>query len=635
MGTSSNLSSIIRYYAEKQNSPFIDFKEFSIWIKKYAEKKVEEQAELVKYLGDPSGTLTAELKGLEEKHLAALIESNNKKVIVSIAFLSVKYAERYKEIIKDFTIPYITEYDLPKKVPFEILERKKAQEYVTEAIQNQNTKSQTVYFLEFLREVPAMVIPASVPIQKLIEISQAKILRMMRKEDYHDYLLKKIRGSNPTREISIKHFFTTYINPEYSGFYDFNNDDDYYLWSQLCYLLRVDFEKLQDRTIEDLNVLQSIQISEAYNSYLKEQMQVSKRRESALKALKTNLQQSPYFYSSNQILKFHDESGRLLYGQYSEEDLKEFLQKETTEAEEKRLPELLVFKVESGTKYYVYKDNVISLVIRLCNEAHGTIESILTEEWYRAMMDYSKLPEMNDDEKFEQRLEYLVEEKSPVLYSLLNANFMSFLAYEKYNDEALQTFQIFADDKLLPYSGLLMLKRTNILSEAKAKLPFIFSLPILSWLIGLFRNKKNKKEKETVNVVVKNPFDEEESGNGSEHKQQQTRQQSLAEQAIKLSKEMIPEGSSLDRELNYLNKQWNKLITKEASMNLTEDVNSLIRDYTRKVCRTISASSFTKTRIENLAETLVKTPNLQKIGEEKALKEYIELYMLRLVSNSK
>ena len=81
MGTSSNLSSIIKYYAEKQNSPFIDFKEFSIWIKKYAEKKVEEQADLVKYLGDPSGTLTAELQGLAEKHIAAIIDSNNKKVI--------------------------------------------------------------------------------------------------------------------------------------------------------------------------------------------------------------------------------------------------------------------------------------------------------------------------------------------------------------------------------------------------------------------------------------------------------------------------------------------------------------------------------------------------------------------------
>ena len=43
----------------------------------------------------------------------------------------------------------------------------------------------------------------------------------------------------------------------------------------------------------------------------------------------------------NQIIKFHDESGRLLYGQYSEDDLREFLQKMTTEGEETKLPPLM------------------------------------------------------------------------------------------------------------------------------------------------------------------------------------------------------------------------------------------------------------------------------------------------------
>ena len=77
------------------------------------------------------------------------------------------------------------------------------------------------------------------------------------------------------------------------------------------------------------------------------------------------------------------------------------------------------------------------------------------------------------------------------------------------------------------------------------------------------------------------------------------------------------------------------MIGKENRKNLTDDVNSLIRDYTRRVLRTVSASSLTKQRLESLAENLVKTPNMQRIGEEKVLKEYIELYMLRLVSNSK
>ena len=75
------------------------------------------------------------------------------------------------------------------------------------------------------------------------------------------------------------------------------------------------------------------------------------------------------------------------------------------------------------------------------------------------------------------------------------------------------------------------------------------------------------------------------------------------------------------------------MITKEAHNSLTEDVNCLIRDYMRKVIKTVSAQTFTLDRVQSLAQTLVKTPNMQKIKEEEALTMYVQLYILRLVSN--
>ena len=65
------------------------------------------------------------------------------------------------------------------------------------------------------------------------------------------------------------------------------------------------------------------------------------------------------------ILKFTDSKGIPLYGQYTEKDLKGFLQKETTESSNQELPQLLVFKVDNGTRYFVYKNNVIPLIVRL------------------------------------------------------------------------------------------------------------------------------------------------------------------------------------------------------------------------------------------------------------------------------
>ena len=637
MATSSNLSSIIRYYAEKQKSPFIDQREFCTWVKKYAEHHVEEQAELVKYLGDPTGTVTAELAGLEQKHLAAVIPNGNKKMIVSIAYFSQKYVNTYKELIKNESIPYPIETDLPKKFPTAILERKSAQEYFIQNMNQEPSKSQNLYVVVFPRDLPALLLPACVPIKVLVESSQMKIRKILKKDEYHDYFLKKMRQANPSKEISVKNFFTSFVDKDYNGYIDVTDGDQYYLWNQLCYFVRQDFEKIQDRTQDDTSVLQAISISEIHSSYLKEKFQTDRKREEALKELQSNLANPPYFFSTPQILKFQDKHGKLLFGQYSEEDLKETLLKLSTESEDNTLPKLVVFKVASGTRYYIYKNKVISLIVRLCNEAHNSIKEMLVNKWYESLLEYTKLPEMTNKDKFEKKLELLVEDNSPVLYALLTANFISLLSAEKNLDDSLSTLQLFADGKLLPYSHLLMLRSEDILAEAKMKLPFIYTIPVISWIIGLFRSRKIEKQKREAKekqlheeVDPMTVLDNEEG----EKKTKKGRHEALADKAKELAAEFIPEGSTVDRELNFLAKQWNRMISKEAYNNLTEDVNSLIRDYTRRVCNTLTAQSFTKERIENLADALVRTPNMQKIQDQKALTEYVQLYMIRLVSNS-
>lgn len=637
MATTSNLSSIIRFYAEKQNSPFIDFKEFCSYVKKYAEHHVEEQAELVKYLGDPSSTVAAELQGLEEKHIATLITLNNKKTIVSITFFSAKFAVQYKELSVNETIPFPVITDLPKKFPFSAIQKKAASEYITEIIEKDNSKSQLLYSLEFIRDLPSLLLPACVPAKLLIEASQRKIIKVMKKEEYHDYFLKKLRQTNPTKEITIKNFFSHFIDKSEFDYLDITDGDDYYLWNQLCYYIRQDFEKIQDRTVEDTNVLQAIQITEVYSTYLKQKFQANKKRDDALKELQAQLARPPYFYSMPQILKFQDQSGRLLYGQYSEDDLRDFLQQLTTDGGKNELPHMVVFKVASGTRYYIYKTKVIQLAVKLCNEAHDAIEDALVDHWYESMLEYEKLPEMTSPDAFEQCLRDQVETMSPVLHALLTANFMTVLASEKEDDETAQGVQLFSNGELLPYTELLMLDFKSIYSKAKIKLPIIYTIPIISWIAALLHNKKKNKNKgkatstKSVSELLDEAEDSENKAKSSQKKLSKT--EALAVQAKELAKDIIPEGSSLDRELNFLVKQWNKMLSKEAYMNLTEDVNALIRDYTRRVCHSLSVQSFTRERIENLAAALVRTPNMQRIHEDKALTEYVVLYMIKLVSN--
>lgn len=626
MVTTSNLSSIIRFYAEKQKSPFIDFREFCSYVKKYAEHHVEEQSELVKYLGDPAETVSAELQGLQEKHLAAVVMNGTKKTIVSISFFSVKYANQYKEILTNEVIAYPVATDLPKLFPFQSVEKKQISEHITAAMERQNLKSPELYIINFKHDIAPIVLPACVPVKVLLETAQQKIRHLLAKEEFHDYFLKKLRSTNAGKEITIKNFFEYFVNPKQKGFIDLHEGDDYYLWNQLCYYIRQDFEKIQDRTTEDTNILQAIEITESYNIFLKTKFQQEEQKREAFRNLTSALGEAPYFHSMDQILKFHDAGGRLLYGQYSEDELRDFLQKMTTESAANELPKLLTFKPESGTQYYVYKSKVLQLTVRLCNEAHGAIESALVQEWYGRLLNYDRLPEMSDDAQFEACLAKKVEELSPVLHAILSSNFMTFMAYEKDDTNSIG-FHIFLDGKLRPLSDLLMLDRTKILSLAKTKLPFIYTIPLISWIIAALNGRKKQKGQEKQPVAAQETLSAKKPG------KTMSRQEAVSKKAGELFSEFVPEGSTVDRELDFLCGQWNRMLTKEANIQLTEDVNSLIRDYTRRVMKTLTASTFTKERVKNLAATLVRTPNMQKIKDSKSLTEYVELYILRLVSN--
>ena len=79
--------------------------------------------------------------------------------------------------------------------------------------------------------------------------------------------------------------------------------------------------------------------------------------------------------------------------------------------------------------------------------------------------------------------------------------------------------------------------------------------------------------------------------------------------------------------------EWNDRIGKQNYENLAEDVNSLIRDYFRKVLRRLKADTFNAERISHLAEALVDTPSMMKIKNHPALKRYVELYILKIVKN--
>lgn len=635
MANNVSIGNLLRHFASKQQSAFINFKDFFEYIKRYATRHLEEQPSLVQYLEISEGMLLKEIEELSVKHEVSILNQNvGKTIIIVLTYYSVYFANRFKEIQTNASIPYPVFSDLPKQVPSNAVEKKDAFDFIPESLESQDTNSVSLFTLMLPRDIPAILFPASVPIKHLLDSSIAKIRLLLKKEEYHDYFLKKIKLSNPNKEIGARGFYERFIKqPETKEFLDVNSEAFYY-WSQLCYFIRIDFEKVKDRTAEDVNILQAIAVSEIWLSYLKDKAGKEQKKIIALKELEENLARPPYFFTMESILKFRNSKGTPLYGQFEEDDLKKHLQKLTTETEETNLPRLLVFKIENGTRYFIYKANVLPLIVRLSNEAHATIEKILLEKWNKVLLNYEKLPEMKDNKKFELELKRQVESNSPVLYTLLNANFLPLVNMEMNNSPEGNRFNIFIGTRIQPYSEILMLKNTSLLARAKMLLPFWYTIPVVSTIIGLFMRKKKPEMKKTAAVSTELTSDDiPDDASESAPPKNASKKEIVQFKAREIAKELIPQGSTIDRELDSYASIWNKLITKEARIQLFEDVNALIRDYMRKVIKTVSGNTFTQERVQSLARTLVKTPNMQRIKEEEALFMYVQLYILKLVGN--
>lgn len=630
MAGETKLYEILSLFSSKQNTSVIQYNEFYDYLKRYAQHHIESQPNLLPYITSTAESLNKDLlKLIEQKKVFIINPDTDKKAIVVTAFLIDFYYKRYREIENNLSIPYPVVQDLPRQVPDEVYEKQTVTDLIYKSFNNELSDTNNLYALIFTRELPMLLYPSSLPLNNLVDISINKIRFMLRKDEYHDYFLKKLRSSNPGKELSVKNFFSQIITRPSETLDSLKTSSDaFYLWNQLCFFIRQDYEKIKDLTVEHVSILQAIQITETAITYFKTKFQQDQQRLTALKNLELILGKPPYFFNNDSIARFVDSRGVPLLGQYSEQDLNEWLHEASTSLENKDLPKLLVFKLETEQRFFILKTRVIPLIVRLASESREHIAQAIVKDWFKKLKAYEAVPAIKDQKAFEELLEQIVKNTSPVLYALLTANFLPLVHYETRSTQnpVSDKINLFVNGKRISYSELLMLNRHELHTDAKIMLPFWHSIPFFSWLIGLFLKKPNPKKTKQPKEIQK-PEDEKQD-------KEPSRKEELKKNALEIEKKLVPAGSTLEKELLRTLNEWNRILNTQAREDLTEDVNALIRDYFRKILRSLKSHSFTKDRVENLAKTLVNTPALQKIQDKKELETYIQLYILQIVKKN-
>jgi hypothetical protein len=110
------------------------------------------------------------------------------------------------------------------------------------------------------------------------------------------------------------------------------------------------------------------------------------------------------------------------------------------------------------------------------------------------------------------------------------------------------------------------------------------------------------------------------------------RQTQFREAVDALKQSFMASPGDMKKELKASISEWNPLIDETASANLVEDVNSLVRDCLRRLKFKARLAAPDAERVRNISRELAANDALGQIKRKDALRHYIELYILDLLS---
>jgi hypothetical protein len=616
------------------DSPTVIISDFCDYLQKYSRHYVADEPVLSKYIDDTLATVTKEMEPLEaDAKIFLSVDKKGRKLVFVPHFYIDRMVQRYRELEEHPEVPFPLASELPADFPSTILKPVYITSDFVALLENGERINSSLNQLIFPDDTPPLIFPASISPEKMLDLSLAKIRYFLHKDESRDFIQKRLMIANPGKEMSIKNHLVQFQTRPSEALRSLRHSGDAFLfWSFLCSFVRQDYTKKSEKTPEENALLQSVYITEYLNSYYKTKNQQDIQRETALKNLELAFQKPPYFFDMESISRFADSRGVPLLGQYRNTDLEAFIKEKTDDGELDSLPYLLVFSTQLHNRYFVLKEKVVPLVLKLCAETRKTVKEKLTHEWYQLITNYRQDGAMKSQQEFEKKLESLCQTLAPILYSVLNATFIPLLALEKENSEkeTPDGFRIFEHGRLLSYGELLMLNRQELLTDTRIMLPFWYTVPIISSIFAFFHlagRQKEESKKKNIKQPTPEPSPQEQQHNRQERKAE------LKKAVVSIEKRLVPSGSTLEQELSAQLDLWNRTLDPDVKLNLTEDVNSLIRDYMRRILKSLKAVSFDLARVQNLANTLVDTPGLMKIKNRDALLSYTQLYIVQLIRN--
>jgi hypothetical protein len=624
----TDLYPILRAYANKNNSPFIDIDIFLEFLEKYARRKAETSAEWVKWTQEVGLKFWSEMAVLTEEEKCTLMADTPEGRIYMPFYYADLLQETYRSMDNSAGMPFPCEESLCITLPED-------QARVINLDSNL-----AVFFGGGADEMPpviklmfpegcgnALVLAPMIP-GRLMEAALLKIRYYLRSHGNREYAYNKLVPQFQGREKYLKDILDQILTRPFDciGAMESFGDFSWLFWAVFCSLVKSDIKKKKELLSEDMAALQAAYVIETCNGIYKAKAVKQREKEAAFRELEIHVEKPPFYFTLDHITKFTNSKGTLLVSQYSPEELEEYIKKKTTEAENGGIPEWLVLQGK-GERWYVKKEKYLPLCSRFLIDSRPQVKKAVTSRWAGLIKNFRSEAAMEQDADFDRLLSACTAKLAPVLMALLEDQKLLWVyeEIEKAHGVIPPSSRIFNRGHLIPMSSLYVLRRRELLTDARIMLPFWYSIPVLSAIIAFFKNlaKGKKRKGETDDKEEIETEDRDAAGD-------------IKSAAEKTAEALIPKGKTLESWLTELEARWSRLLDKEARANLINDVNSLVKDSLRHAVRIHKTRKINEEGLGEIAGGIIsRTPALQNLGGQDSLRLYMELYMVKLLLDIK
>ncbi|QQO09548.1 hypothetical protein [Breznakiella homolactica] len=634
MAQNTALYPILRSFANKNHYPEINIEAFISFLEKYAKRAIPERPEWNRWAEDTSQRVWGELPSLVEDEKIQLLTDEFGTRIVMIHFYVDIIQQAYESPDSTADLPFPDEKSFKLSISEDQIRPISVEYDLSAYIDNPQETQLPIIKLTFPDGLGNTLILASMIPDTLLESAFLKIRNFLRSHNNKEYFQHKLAPSFQGKESQLREVLNQLLVKPFEALRIMKDAGDFsfLFWSYFANFVRSDIKKKKEQLLEETAALQSIYIIEVFNSYYKGKAVKRRESELAFKNLDLLLDKPPFMYTLDNVIKFTDKNGVPLLGQYTQEALEDFLKTKTTESKQDELPELLIVRGLQDERWFVKKTKMLPLCTRLLGDARPLIRKAISKRWLKILKEYQNEPAMESDAEFERLLLKYMTELAPALTALLEDQklYLVYEELERTQSDIPETSRLYRNGVLIPLNELLLIRRKDTLTDTKILLPFWHSIPILTWLIGFFKNLGKRKQ-------ISRAMEQENQAAEDEiipTKKITSQQHTLKAAAQDLKEQLVPEGETLDSYLQILQERWSRLLNAQAKQNLIEDVNALVRDRLRQILRIQKNSTLTEDTLHRMSNAIINdTPALQRLGSRESLTMYIEIYVIKLVLN--